>query len=414
MKFTKLKLNQHLLRTLQNLHITQPTPVQERAIPPILLGRDVIAQAKTGSGKTLAYLLPLLHIIAHKEKALHKRPLHAIIFTPTRELALQVNDTITQLLNGADIKHLAVYGGSNIEPQKKALDQGVELLVGTPGRIFDLLERKSLALGKVKAIVLDEADRMLDMGFAPDIHKILAQKSSPHQTLLFSATFTKGVKKLAHNIMTNALNLDLAKNSLPEQVQHKVIFANPDQKAALLSFYIGSNNLQQVLVFTNTKVQADELSKELALDGLNVDTLHGDKSQHARNKALTAFKDKTIRVLIASDIAARGIDIAFLPLVINYELSNDVDDYTHRTGRTGRAHETGVALSIVGQEELRTLLKIEKTLNIRLKEQTVEGFGVGFNRGSNTKAKPKKVFKKRTPKEPKPKKAKKYATKRDG
>ncbi|AXT54928.1 DEAD/DEAH box helicase [Aquimarina sp. MMG015] len=378
MSFESLGLSDALLKAIEKKGYTIPSPIQEKAIPPILEGKDVLASAQTGTGKTAGFTLPILQLLA-QDKPFRKRPIRTLILTPTRELAAQILDNVRAYSTYMDLRSMVVFGGVNANPQIKALRNGVDVLVATPGRLLDLHERRALSLSKVEILVLDEADRMLDMGFQRDINKILALLPKKRQNLLFSATFSKEIKKLANGILHHPVSVEAApENSTAEMVDQKIYKVDKAKKSTVVIKLISDGNWKQVLIFTRTKHGANRLSEKLSKNGITSAAIHGNKSQGARTKALSGFKQNKIRVLVATDIAARGLDIPLLPHVINYELPNIAEDYVHRIGRTGRAGASGEAISLVSQEEVSYVKGIEKLLGLTLNKEVIEGFEPSF------------------------------------
>lgn len=352
-----------------------PTPIQAKAIPVILRGDDVLAGAQTGTGKTAGFTLPLLHRLSATTSAENKRPLRALVLTPTRELAAQVGESITTYGKHLPLRSSVIFGGVKINPQIATLRRGVDILVATPGRLLDHVSQKTLDLSHVEILVLDEADRMLDMGFIHDISKILALLPKQRQNLLFSATFSNEIKSLADKLLHSPILIEVARrNTAAESVDQAAYNVDKNRKRELLSFLIGSKNWKQVLVFTRTKHGANRLAQQLEQDGLRSAAIHGNKSQGARTKALADFKQGTVRVLVATDIAARGLDIDHLPHVVNYELPNVPEDYVHRIGRTGRAGNNGEAISLVCCDEHKLLRDIEQLLKHKITTAHVPGF----------------------------------------
>ncbi len=374
MSFNTLGLSDALLNAIEKKGYTIPSPIQQKAIPPILERKDVLASAQTGTGKTAGFTLPLLQILSQGQN-LRKRPVRALILTPTRELAAQVLENVREYSEFLDLRSMVIFGGVNANPQIRALRNGVDILVATPGRLLDLHNQKALSLNSVEILVLDEADRMLDMGFQRDINKILNLLPAKRQNLLFSATFSKEIKKLASGILHNPVWVEAApENTTAEKVEQKIYLVDQKRKSELIIKLISDGNWKQVLVFTRTKHGANRLSKKMSEKGITAAAIHGNKSQGARIKALDGFKKGTVRVLVATDIAARGLDIPLLPHVINFELPNISEDYVHRIGRTGRAGASGQAISLVCQEEVDYIKGIEKLLGERLPNETLEGF----------------------------------------
>lgn len=374
MSFKSLGLNEALLKAISKKGYTTPSPIQQKAIPKILEGRDVLASAQTGTGKTAGFTLPMLDIML-QNKPLHKRPIRALILTPTRELAAQVMDDVRAYSAFTDIKSMVIFGGVNANPQIRTLKQGVDVLVATPGRLLDLQNQGYISFNKVEFLVLDEADRMLDMGFLRDIKKVLALLPNKRQNLLFSATFSKDIKKLANSFLNNPVMVEAApENTTAEKVEQTIYRTNKSAKTALLIKLMTEGNWDQTLVFTRTKHGANRLSEKLGKAGIKSAAIHGNKSQGARTKALAGFKGGSISVLVATDIAARGLDIPLLPYVVNYELPNIPEDYVHRIGRTGRAGASGQAISLVSVDEFEYVRGVEKLLGEKLGNEIVEGF----------------------------------------
>ncbi|ROR11130.1 ATP-dependent RNA helicase RhlE [Erwinia sp. JUb26] len=376
MSFDSLGLNADILRAVAEQGYNEPTPIQRQAIPVVLSGRDLMASAQTGTGKTAGFTLPLLQLLSSENPhAKGRRPIRALILTPTRELAAQVGENVAEYSKYLNIRSLVVFGGVSINPQMMKLRGGVDVLVATPGRLLDLEHQNALDLSKVEILVLDEADRMLDMGFIHDIRRVLAKLPAKRQNLLFSATFSDEIKTLAEKLLHNPEQVEVARrNTASEQVTQHVHFVDKSRKRELLSQLIGSGNWQQVLVFTRTKHGANHLAEQLNKDGITAAAIHGNKSQGARTRALSDFKDGKIRVLVATDIAARGIDIEELPHVVNYELPNVPEDYVHRIGRTGRAAAVGEALSLVCVDEHKLLRDIERVLKREIPRMAIDGY----------------------------------------
>jgi len=378
MSFSSLGLLPELLHAVRDRGYQTPTPVQAQAIPQILARRDLLAGAQTGTGKTAGFVLPILQLLAPQASTSPspaRHPLRCLILTPTRELAMQVEESVRTYGRHLPLRSATVFGGVNINPQIKALRAGVEVLVATPGRFLDLHQQGHLILGQVQFLVLDEADRMLDMGFIRDIRRILALLPARRQNLLFSATFSDEIRQLAAGLLHDPVSVDVApRNSAAELVQHRVHPVDRERKRALLSHLIRTGNLDQVLVFTRTKHGANRLSEQLETDGISASAIHGNKSQPQRIKALADFKEGRIQVLVATDLAARGLDISQLPHVVNYELPQVAEDYVHRIGRTGRAGAEGTALSLVCVDEAGLLRDIERLLKRTLPSQVIPGF----------------------------------------
>ena len=410
MSFESLNLRPELLRAVAEQGYTTPTPIQQQSIPIVIQGRDVMASAQTGTGKTAGFTLPLLHRLcqdlpeqatpnisgqkANAKKTSGKpkpilrkkgdkdrsakdsrRAIRALIVTPTRELAAQVGESVDAYSKYLPIRSTVIFGGVKINPQISKLRQGVDVLIATPGRLLDHVNQQTIDLSHVEILVLDEADRMLDMGFIHDIRKILALVREERQTLLYSATFSRPIRKLADSFLKSPELVEVARsNSAAETVDQVVYPVDRVRKSELLSFIIGSRNWQQVLVFTRTKHGANRLTKHLQKDGLTAAAIHGNKSQGARTRALAAFKAGDVRVLVATDIAARGLDIDLLPHVVNFELPNVAEDYVHRIGRTGRAGNEGQAVSLVCVDEKQLLRGIERLLKRDIPKEIIAGF----------------------------------------
>ena len=375
MSFKNLGLSEPILKAVQEQGYTEPTPIQKEAIPVILERKDVLAGAQTGTGKTAGFTLPMLELLSSKKQAQGKPYIKALVLTPTRELAAQVGDNIATYSKYLPFKSTVIFGGVGINPQKAILRKGIDILTATPGRLLDHMGQKTIDLSRVEFLVLDEADRMLDMGFIHDIKKVLAVLPKNRQNLLFSATFSNEIKKLADGLLDSPKLIEVARrNESSEQVEQVVHFVDKDTKKDLLIHLIQKENWRQVLVFTRTKHGANRLSENLNKTGITSAAIHGNKSQGARTKALSNFKDGSVRVLVATDIAARGIDISQLPHVVNYELPNISEDYVHRIGRTGRAGHEGVALSLVCGEEIEYLEGIEKLIKKDIEKVEIDGF----------------------------------------
>ena len=378
--FALLGLAAELTRVVAEQGYTEPTPVQAQAIPVILAGRDVLACAQTGTGKTAGFTLPLLQrLSAASPTAAHPpRRVRALILTPTRELAAQIEESVRTYGQYLPLQSTLVYGGVNINPQIEALRRGVDILVATPGRLLDHLQQKTANLAHVEILVLDEADRMLDMGFIRDIRRIIALLPARRQNLLFSATFSNEIRQLADGLLHVPAMIEVARrNAESELVAQRIHPVDAWRKRELLTHLVSSGDWRQVLVFTRMKSGANRLAEQLCKEGIEATAIHGNKSQPARTRALAGFKAGTVRVLVATDIAARGLDIEELPHVVNFELPNVPEDYVHRIGRTGRAGSTGEAISLVSIEENPLLADIEKLLTRRIDRQIVPGFEPG-------------------------------------
>lgn len=371
MSFEKLGVFKPLLDAIKELGYESPTLVQTRAIPLVLAKKDIFATAQTGTGKTAAFALPLLQRL---RKPVEEKGVRAVILSPTRELSIQIYEDIQKYAKNMEIKTLILVGGKDLEKQKQKLKEGVEIIIATPGRLLEHIET-GLSLNDVETFILDEADRMLDMGFTPDIRKIHPLLPKRHQTLLFSATFSEKVRKLSKLILTKPAFIETAKkNTTVDTINQIAYLVDTLRKAELLAYLIGSRNFPQVLVFTRTKKSADELVIELRKDGLKCGIIHGDKTKANRLKTLTQFKEGVFKVLVATDIASRGLDIEHLPYVINYELPSIAEDYVHRVGRTGRAGREGEAISLIDIYEKYDIKDIEKLIGQKIPQDVVEGF----------------------------------------
>lgn len=375
MSFDSLGLSVDLLRAVAEEGYTEPTPVQAQAIPVVLQGKDILAGAQTGTGKTAGFTLPLLQLLNQHAQGKGHRAVRALILTPTRELAAQVGESVETYGRHLPLKSTVIFGGVKINPQIEKLRHGVDILVATPGRLLDHAQQKTLDLSKVEILVLDEADRMLDMGFIHDIRKVLALLPKERQSLLFSATYSSEIKTLADKLLNNPVLIEVARrNTAAETVQQRIYAVDRERKRELLSHLIGLNNWKQVLVFTRTKHGANRLAQQLEKDGLTASAIHGNKSQGARTRALAGFKQGDVRVLVATDIAARGLDIDQLPHVVNFELPNVAEDYVHRIGRTGRAGHEGEAISLVCVDENGLLRDIERVLKREITKEILPGY----------------------------------------
>ncbi len=375
MLFENLGLAAELVHTVTKLGYSSPTPIQTQAIPVILKGKDVLGGAQTGTGKTAGFTLPMLHILNKNATTKKSRPVRGLILVPTRELAAQVNESIKTYGKNLSLKSAVIFGGVKIEPQIKMLRDGVDILVATPGRLLDHANQKTVDFSSVEILVLDEADRMLDMGFIHDVRRILKLLPKKRQNLLFSATFSTKIKNLADSILNSPETIEVAcRNTPAEQVTQVIHNVDRERKAELLSHLIKLQDWQQVLVFTRTKHGANRLAEKLDKAGIQASAIHGNKSQSARTKALANFKDGSVRVLVATDIAARGIDIDQLPHVVNFELPNVPEDYVHRIGRTARAGRKGEAVSLVCVDEHKLLLGIERLIKKNLTRKVIPGF----------------------------------------
>jgi ATP-dependent RNA helicase RhlE len=376
MSFKELGLSAEILRAVSEQGYSEPTPVQRQAIPVILQGKDLLAGAQTGTGKTAGFTLPLLQLLTDKPSlSARNRPVRALILVPTRELAAQVEQSVLTYGKHLPLKSAVVFGGVKINPQIQKLRSGVDILVATPGRLLDHVSQRTVDLSRVEILVLDEADRMLDMGFVRDIRKILALLPGKRQNLLFSATYSDDMRKFSETLLEAPTHIEVARRNTPTELVDQVIHpVDRERKRELLSFMVGSQNWRQALVFTRTKHGANRLSQQLEQDGISSSAIHGNKSQGARTRALAEFKNGDIRVLVATDVAARGLDIDQLPHVVNYDLPNVPEDYVHRIGRTGRAGNEGQAVSLVCIDEHELLGDIERLLKRDLPRVVIPGY----------------------------------------
>jgi ATP-dependent RNA helicase RhlE len=380
MNFSTLGLSNEIIRAVTERGYSEPTPIQIQAIPAVLSGSDLLAGAQTGTGKTASFTLPLLHRLSSEKNVKGTsngyRPIRALILTPTRELAAQVEESVREYGKYLQLNSMVMFGGVGINLQKQRLKNRVDILVATPGRLLDHVQQGTLNLSHIEVLVLDEADRMLDMGFIHDIRRILALLPKKRQNLLFFATFSDKIKALAAGLLNNPKMIEVARrNVTAETISQKVYQVDRDKKRQLLAHLIRRNNWYQVLVFTRTKYGADRLVKQLGEDRIQALAIHGNKSQPVRTNALAKFKNGSLQVLVATDIAARGLDISELPYVVNFDLPNVPEDYVHRIGRTGRAGALGEAVSLVCVDEYSLLTDIEKLIEQRLPREVVAGFG---------------------------------------
>jgi superfamily II DNA/RNA helicase len=373
--FDHFGLDPRLIAAVRALGYLKPTPIQSKAIPIVMSGKDVMGAAQTGTGKTAGFALPILNKMlpyASTSMSPARHPVRALILAPTRELADQVHTNVQQYASQTPLRCAVVFGGVDMDPQTQALRGGVELIVATPGRLLDHLQSKNTSLGQVQTVVLDEADRMLDMGFLPDISRILQMLPRERQSLMFSATFSEEIKRLAANFLREPVLVEVAqRNSTAANVRQELVRVHESEKSAALLALLRERDLSQVLVFLNTKIGARRLARELQREGVNADAIHGDKTQDERMKALEAFKAGTIRVLVATDVAARGLDITELPGVINYDVPFAPEDYVHRIGRTGRAGASGLAITIASGADDKAIAAIEKLTKSPIVEATV-------------------------------------------
>ena len=368
--FSDFGLHPNILKAVADTGYTIPTPIQAQAIPIVMDGRDVMGAAQTGTGKTAAFTLPILHRLmpyASSSASPARHPVRALILTPTRELADQVSESVARYGSSTPLRSAVVFGGVDIGPQRDALRRGCEILIATPGRLLDHVEQKNVNLGQVGILVLDEADRMLDMGFLPDLDRIIRLLPAQRQGLLFSATFSNEIRKLARTFLSNPAEIEVAaRNATADTVTQIAYPLSGDDKRAAVVHLIKSRGLSQVIVFSNTKITTSRLARQLERDGVKAESIHGDKSQADRMKALEAFKAGELEVLVATDVAARGLDVAGIPCVINYDLPYNAEDYVHRIGRTGRAGASGEAIAFFAPAEERFLLDIEKLIKTKI------------------------------------------------
>ena len=378
MQFSDLKLLPELLKAIADKGYNEPSPIQQQAIPAVLAGRDLMAAAQTGTGKTAGFTLPMLQLLADSQsqgRKVQSNHIRALVLTPTRELAAQVAENVAEYSKYLPLRSAVVFGGVKINPQMMALRRGMDVLVATPGRLLDLYQQNAVKFGQLEILVLDEADRMLDMGFIHDIKKVLALLPKKRQNLLFSATFSDDIRKLAKGLVNDPLEVSVSPaNTTAERVEQLIYPVDKNRKAALVTKLISDNNWQQVLIFTKTKHMANKLSMHLDAAGIKAAPIHGNKSQNARTKALADFKSGAVRALVATDIAARGLDIDQLPQVVNFELPNVAEDYVHRIGRTGRAGAAGHAVSLVCADETKELFGIERLIKQLIPRQQMPGF----------------------------------------
>jgi ATP-dependent RNA helicase RhlE len=363
MTFSDLKLIKPLVLALDKKGYTEPTPIQEQSIPHILAGKDIFGCAQTGTGKTAAFALPILQLLDSKKEASRTRVIKALILAPTRELALQISENFSEYGRNLGISHCTVFGGVSQNPQVASIRRGVDVLIATPGRLLDLMNQGFIKLNSIEFFVLDEADRMLDMGFINDIKKVIAKIPAKRQTLFFSATAAPDIMKLANTILNNPVNVAVTPvSSTASLVTQSVYYVKKENKRLLLKHVLNNGKIEHALVFTRTKRGADKVVKDLNGMGISAEAIHGNKSQGARERALKGFKNRTIRILVATDIASRGIDVDKLSHVINYEIPEQAETYVHRIGRTGRAGATGVAMSFCAQDEMSYLKDINKLI----------------------------------------------------
>jgi ATP-dependent RNA helicase RhlE len=373
MLFTDFDLDPRVQKNVQAMKFTQPTPIQEQTIPAGLEGRDILGSAETGTGKTAAFLLPLIEGLLKSNRS---RTPRALVLLPTRELALQVADHGEQLARGLPIRFVTIYGGASIGPQIQACKRGVDVVIATPGRLIDVMNRGHLRFNRLETLVLDEADRMLDIGFLPDIRRIVAEIPKDRQTLLFSATIA-AIYKLAREVTREPVRVEVEKTVTPDAIEQAFYPVGEDRKMDVLEHLLSGENLASVLVFARTKRRVDRVAKKLRRNGVNAGVIHGDRSQSQRVKALEAFRHRKTRVLVATDVAARGIDVTGISHVVNYDLPTTEDDYVHRIGRTGRADATGSAWSLIAPADESMALRIQRTIHKRIERKAVEGVDMG-------------------------------------
>ncbi len=375
MNFDELGLNSHILDAVKAKNYETPTPVQEQAIPVALDKKDLLVSAQTGTGKTAAFVLPMLQRLGHDKKNADRHLLRGLILVPTRELAMQVGANVVEYGKNLPFTSVNLYGGKKISTEVDQIEKGVDIIVATPGRLFEHLQQGSVTLDNINYFVLDEADRMLDMGFINEIRAIAEVMPKGRQTFMFSATFTPKVVNLGKSLLRKPKIIEVARqNKTADTIEQKVHFVNTDQKLDLLSYMIGSQNFQQVLVFTRTKDSCQAIADELSSAGLPATVIHGDVPQAKRTKALQQFKEGKFRVLVATDVAGRGLDIKDMDYVINYELPSVAEDYVHRIGRTGRAGKKGLAISLVSAYDVAYLFEIEKLIGLKMEEVKTEGY----------------------------------------
>ena len=387
--FAEIGLHPLLLQAVADTGYTTPTPIQAQALPEVMAGKDVMGAAQTGTGKTAAFTLPILHRLmplANTSASPARHPVRALILTPTRELADQVSESVKRYSLQTPLRSTVVFGGVDIGPQKEALRNGCEVLIATPGRLLDHVEQRNVNLSQVGILVLDEADRMLDMGFLPDLERIMRLLPTPRQTLLFSATFSTEIRKLGRTYLNSPVEIEVAKRNATADTVTQIAYAMPaESKRAAVVHLVKSKGLKQVIVFSNTKIGTGRLARQLELDGVRAESIHGDKSQADRMKALEAFKAGELEVLVATDVAARGLDVAGVPCVINYDLPHSAEDYVHRIGRTGRAGAKGEAISFFAPAEEKFLLDIEKLIKTTVPRATLQIPGELMARASSSR-----------------------------
>ncbi|UTY58013.1 DEAD/DEAH box helicase [Massilia sp. erpn] len=384
-RFSDFGLSPDIQRALTEQGYTHPTPIQAQAIPVVLQGRDVMGAAQTGTGKTASFSLPIIQLLlAHANSSMSpaRHPVRALVLTPTRELAVQVADNVKAYCKHTPLRSTVVFGGMDMKPQTAALRSGIEIVIATPGRLLDHVEQKTVSLGQVQMLVMDEADRMLDMGFLPDLQRIINLLPKARQNLMFSATFSPEIKKLANSFLNNPVSIEVARsNATADKVTQVVYKVAEEHKRDAVAHILRQRELKQVIVFSNTKIGASRLARGLEQEGMKATAIHGDKSQQERMAALDAFKKGEIDVLVATDVAARGLDISDLPCVVNYDLPYNAEDYVHRIGRTGRAGASGDAISIYSDKDERLLTDIEKLIKQTIRRAELQGFAPGSHGG---------------------------------
>jgi len=377
-RFADFGLAPDILRALSDQGYVHPTPIQAQAIPVVLKGRDVMGAAQTGTGKTAGFSLPIIQLLmAHANTSMSpaRHPVRALVLTPTRELAVQVADNVAAYSRHTPLRSTVVFGGMDMKPQTEILRRGVEIVIATPGRLLDHVEQKNISLAQVQMLVMDEADRMLDMGFLPDLQRIINLLPKKRQNLMFSATFSPEIKKLANTFLTDPVTIEVARsNATADKVSQVVYKVDEELKRDVVEHLIRQRELKQVIVFSNTKIGASRLSRHLEQRGIKASAIHGDKTQQERMAALDAFKKGEVEVLVATDVAARGLDISDLPCVINFDLPYNAEDYVHRIGRTGRAGASGDALSVYSDKDERLLADIEKLIKQTIPRGELSGF----------------------------------------
>ena len=385
-RFDQFGLSPDILRALSDQGYVHPTPIQAQAIPIVLQGRDVMGAAQTGTGKTAGFSLPIIQLLlAHASPSMSpaRHPVRALILTPTRELAIQVAENVKAYSRHTPLRSTVVFGGMDMKPQTMILRNGVEIVIATPGRLLDHVEQKNVSLGQVQMLVMDEADRMLDMGFLPDLQRIINLLPKKRQNLMFSATFSQDIKRLANSFLNDPVTIEVARsNQTADKVTQVVYKVAEESKRDVVAHLIRGRDLKQVLVFSNTKIGASRLSRQLEQEGIKATAIHGDKTQQERMAALEAFKKGEIDVLVATDVAARGLDITDLPCVINFDLPYNAEDYVHRIGRTGRAGASGDAISVYSDKDERLLVDIEKLIKQSIARGELQGFAPSASRRS--------------------------------